>query len=440
MRASLREDVEQLPDYGTRQIEASPPRQQVSPWREAATPRGKARQRASYRLRDLFDHLENAETTLELLSEQNYMLRVKVLQSMRERIFSGLVRRMYNEWTAFHYQARKEKALMQVHVKLQERIIQKLAAVFPSPDWWRRSCFHAWKTAIDALRQENQLLDELEGHRRGRGEFIKQYRELEAKFIGQRDRANELELQIKECVGGNKSLEIDLSNANQLTSKYKREIDELKAQSRVLADQLGSNQDRSAELNREVKALNEKVGKLQQHIKHGQDEKQELSNQLLHMEEVLDDCRRQMAHHDNVVKNYENLVREKELKIENCEAQLLDSHHCIQALSVGAGDYLHKVLAARKPTLNALEEVLCAAEDRRPLGDRARAAPASPRREGQAPRGRAAEASDSASSPPAVVWTEQQQHHERTVPSSSSPFSPTTPAADTGAAPVPRRL
>lgn len=420
-----------------------PDSQLVSPWREAATPRGKARQRASYRLRDLFEHLENAETTLELLSEQNYMLRVKVLQCMREKIFSGLVRRMYNEWTAFHYQARKEKALMQVHVKLQERIIQKLAAVFPSPDWWRRSCFHAWKTAIDALRQENQLLDELEGHRRGRSEFIKQYRELEAKFIGERDRAQELELQIKECVGGNKNLESNLATANANITKYSREVDELKAQGRVLADQLGCTQDRSADLNREVKALTEKVGKLQQHIKQGQDEKQELSNQLLHMEEVVDDCRRQMAHHDSVVKNYENMIREKEMKIENMEAQLMDSHHCIQALSVGASDYLTKILAARKPTLSALEETLCASEDRRMLSARASGSPMSPRR-AQAERSQRAAlgpVSDAqsfglgspssttrspAESPPrAVVW----KGHERTPAD--------TGRADTGAAPSP---
>jgi len=128
-----------------------------------------ARQRASHRLRDLFDHLENAEATLELLSEQNYMLRIKLLRTMREKTFTEIARVVYAEWVGQLHLGRKNKAVEKIRTQTQERIIQKMMSIFPTTNYMRRACFHGWYKALPGLCEELTLLKEVEEHRKSRG-------------------------------------------------------------------------------------------------------------------------------------------------------------------------------------------------------------------------------------------------------------------------------
>lgn len=289
----------------------------------------------------MVEHVESTESWLELLQEHNYRLRIKLLQNMRGSTLVGSLRGALNEWKEFLQGCRAERKLVALRGQMITRFVPMLSRLLPiSTEVLAKTLIHEWRSILDALREENQMLDELDLHRRGRTQLIQQYRELEGELVAERQRGQEVERRAEDAESALGQLEQELASVSARLRSQVAIGGELQAKVQVLTEQLSESQDKGAGLRREVWAQSERTRRLEQQAEQEQEERRELADGLMRAETLVEGLRAGAAHHDARVERYEAMAMEKDARILVLDSQVTEAHGCIEALSRGASEYL----------------------------------------------------------------------------------------------------
>eukprot|EP00928_Gymnodinium_smaydae_P097588 TRINITY_DN8883_c0_g1_i1.p1 TRINITY_DN8883_c0_g1~~TRINITY_DN8883_c0_g1_i1.p1 ORF type:complete len:576 (+),score=135.90 TRINITY_DN8883_c0_g1_i1:33-1760(+) len=299
-------------------------------------------QRASHRLRDVLESVASLEARGDQLQEQNYRLRLRCLQHMRGFKDRGTLAVAFRNWVAHWEAMRMGSAVDDIRSHLLTRVSAVLVRTFgTTPKASATRCFKAWRRQVEALREENQIFDELDAHRQGRTQLISQYRDLEAEYTRELQRGDAARAQLEEASGSVEQLQQELSWVSSSLQAQTREAEESRGRAKALDEQLREMQDRTGDLRRDLRAQSERTKRLESQAALEEQEKQELHDALLRAERVADGLRSELARRETESSRSEGTLREKDAKIAALEAELQETrgliHSSIQSLARGAG-------------------------------------------------------------------------------------------------------
>eukprot|EP00747_Dinoflagellata_sp_TGD_P166088 gnl/TRDRNA2_/TRDRNA2_188343_c0_seq1.p1 gnl/TRDRNA2_/TRDRNA2_188343_c0~~gnl/TRDRNA2_/TRDRNA2_188343_c0_seq1.p1 ORF type:complete len:619 (-),score=134.01 gnl/TRDRNA2_/TRDRNA2_188343_c0_seq1:127-1809(-) len=295
----------------------------------------------SQKLRELFTSVEASEAWVEVLQDRNTRLRFNCLQTMRSNALLQLMRAGFNEWVAHCTVERRDRAIDDMKKRLLERFLPIFARFFgSSPQVLRKSCFQGWNRIKNQLQEENKILDELDAHRRGRGQLIQQYRELEQELLAERQQSQEAHARLQESSLELEHMQQELAKTSGLQQRLERELEDAKERVRVLTEHLKQSQERCSGVKQELMKETEKSKRYKQQIEDEEDEKQELRKKIVNVENALESVRVEAAMKGTNGDQYEAMIKERDEQILTYEAQLTQARAVIESLSRGATDFL----------------------------------------------------------------------------------------------------
>mmetsp|Transcript_50545 Transcript_50545/g.153775 ORF Transcript_50545/g.153775 Transcript_50545/m.153775 type:complete len:390 (-) Transcript_50545:64-1233(-) len=298
--------------------------------------------RPSQHLRQLLDSVASAEGWLETLQEQNYHLRCRCLQQMRGAVLLGTMRGPFLEWSGLLARTRRQELLEAQRARMLRRCIPLITKV---PAGGRvqllKGVLRSWRGVLGAIAEENRMLDELEAHRKGRSQVLKQYHELEDALDAERQLTRGLRARCEESEAKSDRLQGELSWATSRLEDRAREVEEQSSTARLLQDQLRESQDRAADLRRELRGQAERVRRLEAQTQQDEEDRRELHDSLARAERAAEAARGGWAlAREQEGGRAEAQLRQRDDRIAALEAQLLEARDCLESLSRGASAFL----------------------------------------------------------------------------------------------------
>jgi len=298
------------------------------------------RSRPSERLRDLLDSVALAEVQNEVLQEQNYRFRIRCLQFMREFNIRGLQRTAWNAWAVALSERRTDFQTQGMRSHYIQKLTPMLSRYFGAgPKVIAMNVFRSWRGGLEILRDENQLLSELEAHRNGRAQLIQQYRELEAEFLAERQREQESRGRLQEVTKTLDAAQQELAWASSNLQAQGREVDDLRSKVKASEGRVQDSQDQNGNLKRELRSQTERARRLELQLESEARDKQELHESLMSAERVAEGLRNEAARLEQEGANKEAIMQDKDAQVAALEAQLGEMHavihHSITSLTHG---------------------------------------------------------------------------------------------------------
>jgi len=289
------------------------------------------RGRPSHKLRELVESVQSAEMHNETLQEQNYRFRIRCLQYMRSNSVIGRTRAAFSAWVAAYFEIQRVSALQSQRLKLLARfmpLFERKCGGGGMP--MLGQCFSGWRRSLEALRDENHILGELDAHRKGRSQLILQYRELEAELFQERRHGQECRARLDELSAKMEQLQQELAWAGSSLQAQTHDAEEQRSRARSLEDQLRESQDRRGDLKKELRTQTERVRRLEQQLESEERNKEDLHDQLLRMERVADGLRGEASRRDADSSRSREAIQDKDAQIAALEAQLFEMQGVIQ--------------------------------------------------------------------------------------------------------------
>merc|ERR1719387_2706332 len=204
----------------------------------------------------------------------------------------------------------------------------------------QRTILTNWFGCLEALREENKILDELDAHRRGRSQLIMQYRELEGELVNERQRSQDYRHRLEEVGIATEHMSKELADSSKKLDRQTREMEELRTQVRTLQEQVGESQDKISSLKRDLRKETEKNKRISHDLEDAEKEKHDLAEQVIRAEQLVEEIKAQTGAHDAKVEQYERMLEEKNRRLDEHKSMLGKYHGCIEQLSRGANDFL----------------------------------------------------------------------------------------------------
>lgn len=306
----------------------------------------------SRKLRALVTEMETTEGLLEELRKENAKLKLKCLQNMMGAQQLGkvaalgmggpvMLKTAFQRWQGVREDLRQAKMLGELKLKLIQKKQFAFARMFGAQAKnTMKVCFLSWYNVMEMLKDEKQIMEELAAHRNGRGQLIEKYHELEAEFVSERTRGQELENSLQETVQAIEQLQSDFSISSNRVAELNAELDQQRSKTRSYQGEVDELREKQTSLRRDQTANQQKTSSLQALLEEEEREKRDLSERLIAVEQSLEGLRSETARGETKLQRYEALAAEKEDRIHALSAQLDDAQNCIANLRYGADMYL----------------------------------------------------------------------------------------------------
>lgn len=204
-----------------------------------------------------------------------------------------------------------------------------------------RSCFCNWQASLVALQEENRILAELEAHRKGRGQLIQQYRELEAEYAAECRRGQELRVRCEDLHRTGTHLREQLEAAVAQYGVRTKEAEEHAARAGFLEAQLQEQQERESGLRRDLKECAERARRLELQAQQGEEERKELQDAVLRAQRSCETAREEAAaSREADLLSFRAQLRERDDCCAVLQEKLQEARACLEALTQGANAFL----------------------------------------------------------------------------------------------------
>lgn len=304
-------------------------------WTKRAWTGDKLEGRASDHLRRLLNSVVSAESQLDRCQDQNYNMRVRCFQQLRNAVVARDLRGPFSEWASQCCRNKMEARSKERHSKFIGRLGKLLARMstqrcsgldgsLGDDQGSERSLllgasFRGWRSVLWDLTEEKLMLEEIEVHRQGRGQLIRQYRDLEAELETERLANEQLRAQCQESAASTQRLREEVGWIASRLEQTTRGAEESSSREKAFAAELRESQERVATLRRELHEQRELHKSIQAQVQQGIDERRQLHEAAVRAEREADNARKELR-----------MVREAE--VGHCKASLRHSENTVAAL------------------------------------------------------------------------------------------------------------